>query len=73
MATSSLTLPVKPPQLTLTKNFFWFQLIREKGTMLGKIVIEGEKEESVPFLNSNLVNEVSTKVNEKLNQTIKKG
>ena len=44
--------------------------------MLGKIVIEGEKEESVPFLNpnnSNLVNEVSTKVNEKLSQTIIKG
>lgn len=40
--------------------------IREKGTMLGKLVVDGTPEESVPFDNPdkrNLVKEVSVKVN----------
>lgn len=39
--------------------------IREKGTMLGKLVVDGTPEETVPFDNPderNLVQEVSTKV-----------
>lgn len=39
--------------------------IREKGTMLGKLVVDGTPEDSVPFDNPdkrNLVQEVSMKV-----------
>lgn len=39
--------------------------IREKGTMLGKLVVDGTPEETVPFDNPderNLVEEVSIKV-----------
>lgn len=39
--------------------------IREKGTMLGKLVVDGTPEETVPFDNPderNLVQEVSIKV-----------
>lgn len=39
--------------------------IREKGTMLGKLIVDGTPEESIPFDNPdkrNLVREVSMKV-----------
>lgn len=41
--------------------------IREKGTMLGKLVVDGTPEDSIPFDNPdqrNLVQEVSMKVNQ---------